>query len=262
MSGTNDPGEPYDRLAMARSFDATAAAYELGRPGYPAAAIEWWVRQGAFPFGGTVLDLAAGTGKLTRSLVARGCDVVAVEPLANMRAELAAVLPGMRTLDGTAEQVPLPDGCVDAVFVGQAFHWFDQPVALAEIHRVLRPGGGSGLGLIWNDDVRPAAAGWAALAAGVKHEIGGGAVQHGIDQTMAAVAMSDLFGPAQFELVAWSEETTAERVLASVLSRSYVTVLDEAGREEVLAPIRAALAEAPAPLVRHHVASTFWCPRI
>ncbi len=262
MTGTNDPGEPYDRLAMARSFDATAAAYEFGRPGYPAAAVGWWVRQGAFPFGGTVLDLAAGTGKLTRSLLARGCDAVAVEPLAHMRAELARALPDVRLLDGTAQSIPLPDGSVDAVFVGQAFHWFDQPVALAEIHRVLRPGGTSGLGLIWNDDQRPAAAGWAALVAGVKQEVGLGAVQHGIDQTVATVAASDLFGPTQFELVAWSEETTAERVLAGVLSRSYVTGLDEAGREEVLAPIRAALADAPSPLVRHHVTSTFWCPRI
>jgi SAM-dependent methyltransferase len=259
---TESHEDPVERLVLARSFDDTAAAYELGRPGYPAAAIEWWVRQGAFPPGGTVLDLAAGTGKLTRSLVGRGCAVVAVEPLANMRAELAAALAEVRLFDGSAEAIPLPDGSVDAVFVAQAFHWFDQPAALAEIHRVLRPGGRSGLGLIWNDDRRPAPTGWAAMAADVKRDVGNGAVQHGIDQTVAALAASSLFGPTAVELVEWTEETTAERVLANVLSRSYVTVLDAAGREAVLAPIRAALADASPPLQRHHVASTFWCPRI
>ncbi|MCU1502912.1 MAG: methyltransferase, partial [Ilumatobacteraceae bacterium] len=163
----NDP-----RLARARSFDATAAAYELGRPGYPLAAIDWWAAQGAFPAGGRVLDLAAGTGKLTRALVDRGCEVVAVEPLANMRAQLADVLPAVALLDGTAEAIPLPDASIDSVFVGQAFHWFDQPAALAEIHRVLRPGGG--LGLIWNDEDRSQHEEWVALVSAVKHEVGGG----------------------------------------------------------------------------------------
>jgi SAM-dependent methyltransferase len=92
-----------------------------------------------------VVDLAAGTGKLTRALVARGCEVVAVEPVAEMR---AAIQVPARALAGTAEAIPLPAGAADAVTVAQAFHWFDGPRALAEIHRVLRPGGL--LALIWN----------------------------------------------------------------------------------------------------------------
>jgi SAM-dependent methyltransferase len=92
-----------------------------------------------------VVDLAAGTGKLTRALVARGCEVVAVEPVAEMR---AAIQVPARALAGTAEAIPLPAGAADAVTVAQAFHWFDGPRALAEIHRVLRPGGV--LALIWN----------------------------------------------------------------------------------------------------------------
>ncbi len=250
--------DPSDRRTRARSFDATAAAYELGRPHYPAAAIDWWATNGAFPPGGTVLDLAAGTGKLTRTLLDRGCAVVAVEPLADMRGEFASALPGVRLLDGTAESIPLADASVDSVFVGQAFHWFDQPVALAEIRRVLRPGGG--LGLIWNDDDRTGRDGWVALVASVKLDVGGGGVRRGIEITVSAVGACGLFAATRVHTVPWLEETTPERVIANVSSRSYVTVLDEAAREAVLAPIRAALAVAALPLLYPHVASTFWCP--
>ena len=95
--------------------------------------------------GRTVVDLAAGSGKLTRPLAALGCEVIAIEPVAEMR---AAIGPTARALDGTAEAMPLPDDSADAVTVGQAFHWFDGPKALAEIERVLRPGGA--LALVWN----------------------------------------------------------------------------------------------------------------
>ena len=95
-----------------------------------------------------MLDLAAGTGKLTRQLVALGANVIAVEPDAGMRATFARVVPGVEMLAGSAEAIPLADASVDAVFVGQAFHWFRAEAALAEMHRVLRPGGG--FGLLWN----------------------------------------------------------------------------------------------------------------
>jgi ubiquinone/menaquinone biosynthesis C-methylase UbiE len=130
---------------QARSFDRVAAAYREARPSYPAAAVEWALE--AAP-GRRVVDLAAGTGKLTQVVVAAGADVTAVEPLANMRAELGRALPAVRALAGSAEAIPLPDGSADAVLVGQAFHWFDGPAALAEIARVLVPGGV--LGLLWN----------------------------------------------------------------------------------------------------------------
>jgi SAM-dependent methyltransferase len=130
---------------QARSFDRVADAYRRARPSYPAAAVTWVLE--AAP-GRRVVDLAAGTGKLTEVLVAAGAEVVAVEPLENMRAALSATLPGIPALAGTAERMPLADGSADAVFVGQAFHWFDAARALAEIARVLVPGGA--LGLLWN----------------------------------------------------------------------------------------------------------------
>jgi SAM-dependent methyltransferase len=120
--------------AAATGFARAAEAYERGRPGYPDAAVDWLI---GF-LDSLVVDLAAGTGLLSRALAARGCEVVAVEPVAEMR---ALVGDGVRALAGTAEAIPLSDASARAVTVGQAFHWFDGPRALAEIARVLRPGG-------------------------------------------------------------------------------------------------------------------------
>ena len=132
----------------ARGFQRGAAAYERGRPGYPRDAVRWLSTELGLEPGLTVLDVGAGTGKLTRELVPSGATVVAVEPVPAMRAVLERVAPGVRALDGTAEALPLGDGTVDAVAVAQAFHWFDGPKAVAEFHRVLRPDGR--FGLIWN----------------------------------------------------------------------------------------------------------------
>jgi ubiquinone/menaquinone biosynthesis C-methylase UbiE len=127
-----------------RGFGLAADAYERGRPDYPASAIDWLVERLDLRPGRTVVDLAAGTGKLTRLLVPSGADVIAVEPIAEMRAKIE----NAHVLEGTAEAIPLPEESTDAVTVAQAFHWFRAEEALAEIRRVLRPGGG--LALVWN----------------------------------------------------------------------------------------------------------------
>jgi ubiquinone/menaquinone biosynthesis C-methylase UbiE len=129
------------KAERARSFARVADEYDRGRPGYPREAIEWLL--GAQPL--DVLDIGAGTGKLTDALLQAGHRVIAVEPLAQMRAILAEALPAAQALDGTAEALPLADASVDAVTVGAAFHWFDERAALAEIARVLRPPGLLGL---------------------------------------------------------------------------------------------------------------------
>ena len=126
---------------MAEAFGSAAADYERARPSYPAAAIDVLRTEAGVGPGSRVCDLAAGTGKLTRLLVSTGADVVAVEPVAGMRDQLREVLPEIDVLDGTAESIPLDDSSLDAVTVAQAFHWFKFDVALAEIQRVLRPGG-------------------------------------------------------------------------------------------------------------------------
>jgi ubiquinone/menaquinone biosynthesis C-methylase UbiE len=142
MSSNADPkGLAPSRAERASSFARVADEYERGRPGYPREAIEWLL--GAEPL--DVLDLGAGTGKLSDALVDAGHRVIAVEPLDEMRAILTSRLPQVHALDGTAEQLPLAGASVDAVAVGAAFHWFDQSVALQEISRVLRPPGVLGL---------------------------------------------------------------------------------------------------------------------
>lgn len=132
------------REARAAAFGPTAAAYARSRPSYPEAAVDWLLSDGAT----RVLDLGAGTGKLTVALVSRGLDVVAIDPSAPMLAELRRACPGAEALEGRAEALPLPDASVEAVVVAQAWHWFDPAAAAAEITRVLRPGGA--LGLVWN----------------------------------------------------------------------------------------------------------------
>jgi SAM-dependent methyltransferase len=134
-----------DRDRRARSFGAVAARYARARPGYPPAAVEWFLEVAP---GREVVDLAAGTGKLTEAIVETGASAVAVEPDDEMRAALRVVLPDVDALAGVAEAIPLPDASADAVLVAQAFHWFDADRACAEIARVLRPGGV--LGLVWN----------------------------------------------------------------------------------------------------------------
>jgi SAM-dependent methyltransferase len=148
---TPDPHAPAaSRAQRASSFGRVADEYERGRPGYPPEAIDWLLGPAQLD----VLDLGAGTGKLTRALLDAGHRVIAVEPLQEMRAILTATLPAAYALAGTAEQLPLEDASVDAVTVGAAFHWFDERAALAEIARVLRPPGV--LGLLGNAfDVSP-----------------------------------------------------------------------------------------------------------
>ena len=132
----------------ARSFETVAADYERHRPEYPEEALRWAVGQLGIGPRGRVLDVGAGTGKLTRGLVAIGLDVVAVEPGAPMLEQLRRAVPEADALDGAAESIPLSGASVDAAFAGQAYHWFDRERAVPELHRVVRAGGG--LALLWN----------------------------------------------------------------------------------------------------------------
>jgi SAM-dependent methyltransferase len=134
---------------QARSFNRVAEAYERGRPGWPHEVLDLV----PVPDDATVLDVGAGTGKLTRVLAARYARVIALEPLEELRAILAERVPQAEALPGVAEAIPLDDGSVDAVFTGQAFHWFANDVAVAELARVLRPGGV--LARMWNEAIEP-----------------------------------------------------------------------------------------------------------
>jgi ubiquinone/menaquinone biosynthesis C-methylase UbiE len=140
-SGPEGQAEAADRLRHGASFGAVAAAYAEHRPGYAETAVRWalepvWSRR---PL--RVIDVGAETGKLTATLVRLGADVTAVEPDQGMLAELRRELPSVRSVSGSAEEIPVPDGSADAVLAGQAMHWFDMDRAMPEIARVLTPGG-------------------------------------------------------------------------------------------------------------------------
>lgn len=223
---------------LARSFARTAPAYERSRPSYPEAAIAWLQDRLGLAAGKVVLDLAAGTGKLTRQLVPLGAEVLAVEPLPEMRAELARVVPGVTAMQGTAETIPLPDASVDAVTVGQAFHWFDAPVAVGEIHRVLRPGGG--VGLLWNaladDEVGRA-------AEAVRAEL---VQRDSSEETWSpAFAASGLFLPLEKRIFEFSERLAREVFVERFATISVLAALGEEAQLEALRDLRARLPDDP-----------------
>jgi SAM-dependent methyltransferase len=226
--------------AAAEGFSRSAEAYERGRPGYPAEALELFLarlRSGAGPARrATVLDLAAGTGAMTRPLLEAGLDVVAVEPVAEMR----AALPGLvRSLEGTAEAIPLGSGEVDAVVVGQAFHWFDGEAALPEIHRVLRPEGL--LALFWNRrvDEDPVNRAIDEIVDPHRAEV----PTHRTDEWRAAFERTALFVPLAEHEVANEQRLDADGMEARVGSISFIAALDEPQRKRVLERARAMAGE-------------------
>jgi SAM-dependent methyltransferase len=220
------------RKVQAASFGNAADVYERARPAYPAEAIDWLLPASAR----RVLDLGAGTGKLTRGLVDRGLDVIAVEPSAGMRGELAQVLPGVTLLAGTAEEIPLPAGSVDAVVVGQAWHWIDPVRAVPEVARVLTPGGQ--LGLVWN--MRDERVAWVAELTRIIH------TPDYTDNGSLAPRVGPPFGPVQRFDVEWGREMQPKEVLDLVSSRSYIITMPEPERAAVLARVQQLLGTHPA----------------
>ena len=213
------------RAERAASFGSVAGEYERARPGYPEDAVRWLL--GERPL--TVVDVGAGTGKLTRQLVAAGHDVVAVEPLEEMRAQLEAVVPKARAVAGSAEAIPLPAASADAIVAAQAFHWFDHERAMPEIARVLRPRGV--LGLIWN--MRDDSVEWMAR---LSELLGSEGFRTGYSP-VDVVARSGLFEPLEEATFPFSQAVDRETLRALVTSRSYVATLPVAEREELLETI-------------------------
>jgi SAM-dependent methyltransferase len=225
----------------ARGFELASKPYELGRPTYPADAIERLIAELGIEAGSRVLDLAAGTGKLTRLLVPTGAELVAVEPADAMRAALSASLPGVKALAGTAEAIPLPDGSVDAVVVGQAFHWFDGDLALAEIHRVLRAGGR--LGLIWN--VKDESVDWIEKLGGIMESYRGDAPRVASGAWKDAFDRTRLFTPLQRARFSFVHEADFAAVVARVTSVSFIAALPATEFERVVEQVRNLLATHP-----------------
>ncbi|OKI37197.1 methyltransferase type 11 [Saccharothrix sp. CB00851] len=224
------------RARRANSFGARAAAYAEHRPDYPAEAIRWVLEPlGEGPH--RVLDLAAGTGQLTGGLLAEGHYVTAVEPDEAMLSELVRHHGAVRALPGTAERIPLPDGTVDAVVVGQAFHWFDPARALPEIARVLRPGGV--LAALWNDydNSVPWVDGFVRVAQS--------SVSKRDDLAFDPLTEYEQFTDPVKRLFPHAHRRTAESLVAMVNTHSHALVIEEEERAELNARMLAFLKSRP-----------------
>ncbi len=237
----------------AAGFGRAADAYERGRPGYPPSAVAHLAAELGLAPGATVLDLAAGTGKLTRMLAATGAAVIAVEPVEAMRSVLVAALPEVEVLEGTAEAIPVPAGAVDAITVAQAFHWFDADRAFADIHRALRPGGG--LGLIWN--IFDTSVAWVAAMQALVHIHRRGEPQYGRSGWREALVASRLFGPVAERTFGFAHELDTDGLLDRIGSTSYIATLPEADRAALFREIRALVADLPRPLRLPYRTDTF-----
>ncbi|MGW4467067.1 class I SAM-dependent methyltransferase [Micromonospora sp. NPDC004704] len=232
------------RLREASSFGAAAVAYAEHRPDYAPAAVRWALEPASGP---RVLDLGAGTGKLTATLVALGVDVIAVEPDPAMLAELRRAQPAVRALSGSAEAIPLPDSSVDAVLAGNALHWFDMAVAGPEISRVLVPGGI--LAGLWN--VMDNRVDWVAgldrvsgsAAIGPRDTLGNWrAATAGLHLPGTGVAR---FGSPEQAEFPHGQRRTADSLVATIATRAGMLVMAGQEREATLGRIRAFLASRP-----------------
>jgi SAM-dependent methyltransferase len=220
--------------AAAVGFARSADAYERARPDYPPIVLE--------PLqlspGLVIVDLAAGTGKLTRLLAGSGATVIAVEPVAEMRAALPA---SVEVLEGTAERIPLESASADLVTVAQAFHWFDGDAALAEIHRVLRPGGR--LALVWNRRVmdHPVNQAIEAILAPHRAEV----PAHRSGEWRAAFERTTLFGALEEHTFPNEQHLDADGMADRIGSTSFVASLPEEERARVLGAARELARDGP-----------------
>jgi SAM-dependent methyltransferase len=220
--------------AAGTGFERAAEQYERGRPDYPSDAIDWLVEQLDLAPGRVVLDVGAGTGKLTRALLPSGAEVVAVEPVAAMREVLHRETPTVRALDGSAERLPLDYASADAVVAGQAFHWFDGSRALTEFHRVLRPDGR--LGLIWNRKrgEQPLHRAIDTIIEPFRR----GTPSHRSGAWRAALERSSLFEPAGEMVLPLEQGLDRDQLVDRVASISFIAALDERQRHDVLERVR------------------------
>jgi SAM-dependent methyltransferase len=247
----------------AQAFDTAAPDYVRGRPDYPPELLDWLTGPMAISADTRVIDLAAGTGKFTRLLLKTGARVIAVEPVAGMRRALHAALPQVEVLEGTASAIPLGDGIAAAVLCAQAFHWFAREEALAEIARVLEPGGR--LGLVWND--RDERTPWVARIGAILSSREAETPRQASGQ-WRRLFPSRHFGPLQATELAHGHTGAPEDVIvARVKSVSFIAALPADELAMVEAEVRAVIDSEPAlrgarEVTFPYVTRVFWTERL
>jgi len=235
--------------SAAQGFTAGADAYERARPGYPPDAVAALVAALNLGPGRTLLELGAGTGKLTRLLAPSGARILALEPVEAMRAKLVEAVPGVEVVGGTAESIDLPAGSVDAIVVAQAFHWFDAIRALSEMHRVLRPGGR--VALVWNrrDESVP----WVRAMGEAIHRAAAGEPDTTDAAWRESLGRCALLGAWTSAWFRHAQVLTRAGVLDRVASVSYVAAAAAPLRASVLDEMATILAEDPGTAGRDEV---------
>jgi SAM-dependent methyltransferase len=222
-------------------FATEAQAYARGRPEYPAGILSWLGGAVGLAPGKVALDLGAGTGKFTKLLVQTGAEVIAVDPVAAMLEQLAQSLPAVTQHAGSAESIPLPSASLDAVVCAQAFHWFASEAALAEIHRVLRPGGK--LALVWN--VRDESVDWVSSITRIITPYEGDAPRFYKGDWRKPFAHANFSALTLVSLAHQHIGTAQEVILDRFLSVSFIAALPAPEKDKVADRLRALVASHP-----------------
>lgn len=247
----------------AAGFNETSGAYERGRPEYPATALRFLFDTLGIGEGSTVIDLGAGSGKFTGTLAQSGASIVAVEPVEGMRVKFRMLHPEIALREGSAEHIPLADQTADVVIAAQAFHWFDGPAALTEIHRVLKPGGR--LGLLWN--VRDESDSLMSAITEIIDPFEDGAPRYRTMRWRQAFDATALFSPLEKAEFGFEQVGDTQMVLDRFGSVSFIVTLPEPQRRIVLERIRnATLAhldrQGGGEIRLPYLATVFWCHRL
>ncbi|KQR73776.1 SAM-dependent methyltransferase [Burkholderia sp. Leaf177] len=227
--------------AAAEGYASLAGTYTRGRPDYPPEVAAWLRDQLGLEAGKTVIDLGAGTGKFTPRLIDTGAQVIAVEPVAGMLQKLAASFPQVDARAGTADAIPLSDASVDAVVCAQSFHWFATHAALAEIHRVLKPGGT--LGLIWN--LRDARVPWVAKLDAIVNRMEGDTPRYYTGAWRSAFPFNGLGPLDERHFTQGHTGSPDDVILNRVRSTSFIAALDVHKRAAIDREVMALIASEP-----------------